>query len=109
MLGLLRDYGREPGEFLHEMLRAFLIEAPPLMADIERLVEDKACEPVARLAHRLKGTSGHIGALRLATAVSEVENLAGTAVGQATASATATARREFDLAVAAAQGLLARP
>jgi len=107
MLGLLRDYGREPGEFLHEMLRAFLIETPPLMANIERLVEDTAFGPVARLAHRLKGTSGHIGALRFAAALGEVENLAATAVGQATASATATARIEFDLAVAAVQSLLA--
>jgi HPt (histidine-containing phosphotransfer) domain-containing protein len=106
MVDELRTFGHEPGQLLHEVLHDFLIEAPSLMADIERAVEEEAYDTAARAAHRLKGAGGHMGAARLSVVAGEVETLARTGMRQATASATATARTELDLAMAAARGLL---
>ncbi|MEY2433005.1 MAG: Hpt domain [Acidimicrobiaceae bacterium] len=106
MVAALRDFGREPGRLLHQMATDFLVEAPSLVSEIERAVEDHADAIAARAAHQLKGVSGHIGAVRLAVVAGEVEVSARSGVAHAMAAATTAARTELDLAVVAARGLL---
>jgi HPt (histidine-containing phosphotransfer) domain-containing protein len=106
MVGALRDFGREPGALLEEMVHGFLVEAPALVAEIERAVADHDGEAVARTAHRLKGASGHVGATRLVIVAGVVE-AAGRAGNQdAIETASTTVRRELVLALAAARALL---
>jgi HPt (histidine-containing phosphotransfer) domain-containing protein len=102
IVNALRDFGSEPGALLGVMLQEFLIEAPSLVVEVERAVEDRACAPAARAAHRLCGISGHVGALRLARIASVVEVAADTG----SRCDVAKLRAELDLAVAEASGLL---
>lgn len=105
MVSALRDFGREPGKLLREMVQDFLVEAPSLMVDLDRAVADRAYPIVASTAHRMKGASGHMGAVRLAAIAGEIEALARAGGGDAVASATAIAHTEVELAVAAVQAL----
>jgi HPt (histidine-containing phosphotransfer) domain-containing protein len=100
----LHEYGVEPGTLLQELLEDFLTEAPSLMADIDRSVEQGACPAVVRAAHQLNGMSGHMGAFRLALAAGELETSARIGVPEMMAAAAA-ARSELDLAMAAAERL----
>lgn len=106
IVGSLRAFGGDPGQLLQELVHDFLIDAPSLMTEIERAVEENAYVIAARAAHRLKGGSEHMGALRLAVVAGEIETSARSGVRRATASATETARAELGLAVAAARALL---
>jgi HPt (histidine-containing phosphotransfer) domain-containing protein len=102
----LRVFGGEPGELLQEMLLDFLTEAPSLTTQIERAVKDQAYDAAARAAHRLKGTSGHLGARRLAAVAAEVEVSARAGDRHPATRAMARTRAELDLAVAAARLLV---
>lgn len=104
MVGVLRDLGADRGKLLHEMAQDFLIEVPLLVAEIERAVEQDAYEIAAHAAHRLNGCSGHLGAMRLSAAASEVETRA-RAGGAHIASAAAITRTEMDLAISAVSAL----
>jgi HPt (histidine-containing phosphotransfer) domain-containing protein len=106
MIDALRAFGPEPGKLLREMLRDFLMEAPSLMEEVERAASEEAYAGVAGAAHQLRGSGGHIGALRLAAVAGEVEASARARVRSATSAATTSARTELDLAVVAARELL---
>ncbi|MCU1452825.1 MAG: hypothetical protein JWN46_971 [Acidimicrobiales bacterium] len=107
MITALRALGREPGELLREMVHDFLIEAPLLTIDIERAVEQGSPVAAARAAHRLRGTSGHLGLARLAAVAGDVEGAALT--GGPLVMFTARVRGELTLAVAALHGQIPVP
>ena len=105
----LRFFGGEPGELLHEMALDFLAEAPSLLAEVDRGVDVRAYDTVALAAHRLKGSSGHIGARRLAAAAGEIEASARAGLTTTTARAATSARTELDHALAEVRLLLIPP
>jgi two-component system sensor histidine kinase BarA len=105
IIAALRDFGQQ-GKLLQEMIEGFLVEAPSLMAEIERSLEDESHDTVARAAHRLRGLSAHMGARRLAGVAGELETAARAGSVQPTAAVMTTARTELDRAVASTRTLL---
>jgi two-component system sensor histidine kinase/response regulator len=107
MVEALRTLGRAPGVLLKAMIDDFLVEAPSLTTDIERAVEWGAPVAAARAAHRLRGTSGHLGLARLAAVAGDVETAA--RAGAPLVMAAARVRSELVLACAVARSLTAGP
>ena len=56
----LRDLGG--ADFLHEVIDAFLADAPELVATLHRSVDDGAAEELRRAAHTLKSNGATLGA-----------------------------------------------
>jgi HPt (histidine-containing phosphotransfer) domain-containing protein len=107
LMDALHNFGPEPGLLLEGILRDFLLEAPALVLEIESAVALDAYVVVAGAAHRLKGSSGQLGATRLALVASDVETAARADRRDAAAAAAAALRIELDLATAALRALLA--
>lgn len=76
MVAALRCFGREPGRLLHDVAVDFLTEAPLLLEAIAVALDRQSYEAAAGHAHRLRGTSGHMGALQLASAAGDLEHAA---------------------------------
>ena len=78
--GPLLDVGRVRGlraEFpamADELLRVFSRTTPPVIADLRTAVEHGDDEARRRLAHKLKGSSETVGALRMATLLRRLED-----------------------------------
>jgi HPt (histidine-containing phosphotransfer) domain-containing protein len=66
MIDALRALGSEPGALLEEMIQIFLLETPAALAEMTASVRAGALTAAAPPAHKLRGTSGHVGATRLA-------------------------------------------
>jgi HPt (histidine-containing phosphotransfer) domain-containing protein len=105
MVSSLRDFGPTRGTLLKLVVQDFLLEAPLLLADIERAVAGGDLGAVARIAHQMKGVSGHMGATRLATSVASLETKAKAGESDGVAAELTMARTELDLALTAAMAL----
>lgn len=66
-IAALRSY-QEDGQpdFLTELIDAYLDDSPQRLSNLHRAIENKDAEQAARVAHALKGSSGNLGAERLA-------------------------------------------
>jgi HPt (histidine-containing phosphotransfer) domain-containing protein len=105
MVSALRAYGPEKGRLLRSVAQDFVSEAPVLVAEIERAVDDRDLDAVMRIAHQMKGVSGHMGATRLAALADDLETSARTGRMTEINSVLATARTELERAIAAALAL----
>jgi CheY-like chemotaxis protein len=66
---------QEEGEpdFVQEMIDLFLVETPPLIANIRQAIENQNADGLRRAAHTLKGNSKSLGAQRLSLLSLELE------------------------------------
>ena len=93
--GPLLDVGRVRGlrtefpDMADELLRVFSRTTPPLLGELRTAVERGDDEARRRLAHKLKGSSETVGALRMAALLKQLE--AGVDGGVATVSALESA------------------
>ena len=93
--GPLLDVGRVRGlrsefpDMADELLRVFSRTTPPLLDELRTAVERGDDETRRRLAHKLKGSSETVGALRMATLLKQLE--AGVDGGVATVAALESA------------------
>ena len=77
--GPLLDVGRVRGlrtefpDMADELLRVFSRTTPPLLGELRTAVERGDDEARRRLAHKLKGSSETVGALRMATLLKQLE------------------------------------
>ena len=60
--GLLAMVGDDPG-FVDELVDAYVVDAPRLLADIRVAIDGDVTADVVRPAHTLKGSSATIGAV----------------------------------------------
>ena len=77
LTGLLDDLGDEGVGMLDEVLAVFLAETPLSLNELTQSLAAGDCRRVARIAHRIKGSSAQIGAVTLAAQALAVEELAG--------------------------------
>lgn len=52
-------------DFIGELIETYLDDAPKLIADIHRALQENDPEPMRRAAHSLKSNSGNFGATRV--------------------------------------------
>jgi len=71
----LREVSLEDEEFMHELIEIFLADAPEQLLALERALADGDGDAFWRTAHRLKGSSGSMGADRLADICRQLEQL----------------------------------
>jgi HPt (histidine-containing phosphotransfer) domain-containing protein len=62
-------------DLLQRVLDQFSKRLPEELAELERALELSDSEQVARIAHRIKGTSANVSAERLQHAAAEIESL----------------------------------
>jgi HPt (histidine-containing phosphotransfer) domain-containing protein len=62
--------------FLADLLEQFMQETQPLLAELRHAVHDGDASAVRRVAHSIKGSSGQLGGLRLASSCARLEALA---------------------------------
>lgn len=62
-------------ELVHRVLSKFQVRFPEEMAEIQKALETGDVEHVARVAHRVKGTSASVSANGLTQAAAELEEL----------------------------------
>jgi signal transduction histidine kinase/DNA-binding response OmpR family regulator len=76
MLARLLDL-QEEGEpdILNELIELFLSDVPPQLAALREVVKAGEAHSVGRIAHTLKGSSGSMGATRMTTICSELEEV----------------------------------
>jgi HPt (histidine-containing phosphotransfer) domain-containing protein len=76
VLDALRALGPRPGGLLDEMARIFLLELPVEVAEMAAAVVAGDRAAVVFPAHKLRGTSGHLGATRLSQVCAALERTA---------------------------------
>jgi CheY-like chemotaxis protein len=64
-------------DILEELIGLFFEEAPPKLVALREAVEEDDARAVERVAHSLKGSSGNMGAMRVAAVYSEIEKVGG--------------------------------
>jgi CheY-like chemotaxis protein/HPt (histidine-containing phosphotransfer) domain-containing protein len=64
------------GEFLREMLEAFLTKLDPLVRDLHERHQNADCDGLEKAAHYLKGSAGNIGARALWSCLASIEQTA---------------------------------
>jgi PAS domain S-box-containing protein len=69
----LRDLGDE--EMLRELVEMFLDDGQSSLATLRKALEEGDAQSVERVAHTLKGSSGSMGAVRMATLCAELEDV----------------------------------
>jgi two-component system sensor histidine kinase/response regulator len=76
MLARLRDL-QEEGEpdILNELIELFLSDVPLQLAALREVVDAGGAHSVGRIAHTLRGSSGSMGATRMTTICSELEDV----------------------------------
>ena len=109
VLDALRALGAPPGSLLREMAVAFLLEAPVAIAEMVEAVGEGDRGTVAFSAHKLRGTSGHLGATRLTEVCATLERAALHGDGAPMEALLGPLRHEGALAIQAAQGLMGGP
>ena len=60
---------------MHRVLNKFQKRLPEELAEMKKALERGDTERIARIAHRVKGTSASVSAKGLARAAAEIENL----------------------------------
>jgi PAS domain S-box-containing protein len=75
VLRLRREIGDD--EVVDDILRMFASEAPPQCAELAAVHAQGDADRVRRLAHKLRGSSQILGALRLSECCARIERLAG--------------------------------
>jgi PAS domain S-box-containing protein len=68
--------GAEAPDFLATLVGHFLHDAPASLAGMERALEARDFVELVRLAHRLKGSAGHLGALRMTHCCDQIQAMA---------------------------------
>ncbi|WP_139556886.1 ATP-binding protein [Methylotetracoccus oryzae] len=74
--GLLDDLGESGAVVLDQVLTVFLTDTPVSLRELKQALPAGDFERLARLAHRLKGSSSQIGAIRLAELALAIETMA---------------------------------
>jgi signal transduction histidine kinase/DNA-binding response OmpR family regulator len=82
-------------DILEELIGLFFEEVPPKLAALREAVEEDDARAVERVAHSLKGSSGNMGAMRMAAVYSEIEKVGGS--GELTRAPELIDRLEVDL------------
>lgn len=65
--------GAEAPDFLTTLVGHFLQDTPASLTGMERALETHNLAELARLAHRLKGSAGHLGALRMTHCCEQIQ------------------------------------
>ena len=65
--------GTEAPDFLATLVGHFLHDTPASLTGMERALEARNFVELARLAHRLKGSAGHLGALRMTHCCDQIQ------------------------------------
>lgn len=65
--------GAEAPDFLATLVGHFLQDTPASLTGMERAFETRNLAELARLAHRLKGSAGHLGALRMTHCCEQIQ------------------------------------
>jgi CheY-like chemotaxis protein len=96
VLASLRELQAEgEPDILEELIGLFFEEAPPKLAALREAVEEDDARAVERVAHSLKGSSGNMGAMRMAAVYSEIEKVGGS--GELTRAPELIERLEVEL------------
>ena len=95
-LDALRRLGTPPDGVLPELAGLFLRDAPIDLAGLAAAVAADDRERAARLAHRLKGMGGHVGATRFSLAARGLEQAAAAPGGSSLDGHLAALRAAFD-------------
>ncbi len=74
----LRELAGDDPAILQELIDLFLTDAPKLIDQMRRALEDQDGTALRRTAHVLKGSGGQIGALRVQDICATIETLVGT-------------------------------
>ncbi len=72
-LDALRSLGPDDGSLLREIIDLFLAESQPDSVQLQAACASDSRDEVARLAHRLKGMCGNVGATHVERACIELE------------------------------------
>lgn len=83
-------------QFLGELIDMFLVSASKSLTEIVSGHQEKDARRLHIGAHTLKGSSGNIGAKRLAEICTEIEEASETVVGKEVAPLIEMVRAEFD-------------
>jgi DNA-binding response OmpR family regulator len=74
----LQELAAGDGQLLQELIDLFLTNAPELLQQMRRAVEDEDASTLRKAAHTLKGSSGQMGALQMQELCGTLETLAAT-------------------------------
>jgi PAS domain S-box-containing protein len=77
-LASFREMDDGEGHVLDQLISAFLDNAPKVLAEGQRALEQRAALQLARCAHSLKGSCSNFGAKPMRDACQQLEKLAGT-------------------------------
>jgi two-component system sensor histidine kinase/response regulator len=83
-------------EFLEEIIRLFLADAPGRLAEVEQALAQHDAKKLANAAHALKGATGCLGGLRASAAALQLESIA--TKGELSSAGGAVALLKQDLA-----------
>jgi CheY-like chemotaxis protein/HPt (histidine-containing phosphotransfer) domain-containing protein len=73
--GLREVQGEAEPDILRELIGLFLTDLPPQLVALRGAVQSGDARSVARIAHTLKGSSGSMGAVRMAAICAELEEI----------------------------------
>ncbi|HEX4966087.1 MAG TPA: response regulator [Thermoanaerobaculia bacterium] len=97
-LGLLRELSAPGEDVLGTLVRTFAASSAGDLADLRRLATEGRWTDVERAAHRLKGGSGSLGAVRVAALCTAIEERVRAARTEEVAPLTAQLERELERA-----------
>ena len=94
LAGLRELQEEDEPDILKELIELFLEEVPPQLAALRGAIEGGEASSVERIAHTLKGSSGNLGAVRMAAVCAELEKVGGS--GELTRAAELLERLEVE-------------
>ena len=72
----LRQLAGEDTDFEYELLEIFLQDAQQSLTDLEQAIANRSIQAIQDTAHSLKGASANVGAISLAVAARQLEQIA---------------------------------
>ena len=97
-----------PGEpdFIGELVEALMVEAPDLLARMDRALASPDATALRRAAHSLKSAAGNLGARRLRDVCEALELMASSGDVAGADPLVVRARHEYDQALVALNGVV---
>jgi signal transduction histidine kinase/DNA-binding response OmpR family regulator/HPt (histidine-containing phosphotransfer) domain-containing protein len=94
----LRELNKADPGIVAELFKVFEGEAPGILLNVKKAVQEGDAASVRKHAHNLKGSSGNLGMLRLSAISAELERHAGSGSLDNAADLMMAAEREFEVA-----------
>ena len=92
----LRQYSDEEQDLADELIELFLEDSPKQLLALQRAIQNADLGEVEKRSHRLKGSAGSIGAVRLREICEVLETTARAGTGPIAASADDDVAAEMD-------------